>query len=206
MQIRDVSVAGLTRRGALDLAAALGGAVAAACGPLGAPAAQEPQPAPGERVTLEYVGFLTPEQSERVQALFDRFAQQHPNVVVEHVPVPGAQTEKRAKMQALVAGGQPPAIVTQVSTEFPGYYVLTGLIDELDVLMAADKFDRKAFGGAVLDALNYKGKQYLIPYGASMELLAYNQDLFDKQGVRYPPRPGTTPAGRSSSSSRPRAP
>jgi ABC-type glycerol-3-phosphate transport system substrate-binding protein len=116
MQIRDVSVAGLTRRGALDLAAALGGAVAAACGPLGAPAAQEPQPAPGERVTLEYVGFLTPEQAERVQALFDRFAQQHPNARVEHAPAPGAQTEKRAKMQALVAK-EKPDLTTQVASD-----------------------------------------------------------------------------------------
>ena len=175
---------GLTRRRVL--AGAAMPVALAACGQTRT--AQEPQPAPGERITVEYVGFLTAEQSERMQVLFDRFAQEQRNVRVEHVPVPGAQTEKRAKMQALVAGGTPPAIVTQVSTEFPGYYVATGLIEELDALMTADKMDRKALSAAALDALNHRGKQYLIPYGASMELLAYNKELFDKQGVKLPPK------------------
>ena len=184
------SVAGrrLTRRGMQRLAgaAAASGVLAAACGQ--APVVQEAQPASGERVTLEYVGFLTADQGERMQVLFDGFSQQHRNLRVEHLPVPGAQTEKRAKMQALVAGGTPPAILAGVSTEFPGYYVTTGLIEELDALMTADKVDRKVFSSAALEALNYKGKQYLMPYGASMELLAYNKELFAKQGVKLPPK------------------
>lgn len=195
MEWRAVRVrgwSGLTRRRALGVAAGavggVGGVLTAACGVGGAPRTEEPRPAPGERVTLEYVGYLTAEQAERVQALFDAFGQQQPNVRVEHVAVPGAQTEKRAKMQALVAGGTPPAILTQVSTEFPGYYVLPGLIDELDGLLAADRVDRKAVGGPALEALSYQGKQYLLPYGASMELLAYNRDLFDRQGVAPPPK------------------
>jgi multiple sugar transport system substrate-binding protein len=190
---QDLRPSSVTRRRAMVIAqvatgAAGGGLLGAACGPLGTPAASDPQPAAGERVTLEYVGFLTAEQQERVQALFDGFARERPNTQVVHVPVPGAQTEKRAKMQALVAGGTPPAIITQVSTEFPGYYVVPGLIEELDALMTADKTDRRALSAPAMEALSSKGKQYLIPYGASMELLAYNRALFEQQGVKPPPK------------------
>jgi multiple sugar transport system substrate-binding protein len=163
------------------------GVVSTACGPTGGGQADNaPKPA-AERVTIEHYNYFDPEQLERMKSVWSRFHDAHPAIRVEHLPAVGNEAEKREKMQTLVAGGTPPAVLGQIISQYPSYYVLPGLVDALDSLISADKINKSNFSAAVYDTFQYKGAQYALPYGASMELIAYNRDLFDKQGVKPPP-------------------
>ncbi|MGH2354566.1 MAG: extracellular solute-binding protein [Chloroflexota bacterium] len=183
--------AGCSRRRFLAASAAgtvgMVGVVAAACGPEGSGPGDTSPPPSGERVTIEHYVYVDQAQLERTQALWARFNELHPNIRVEHLPAVGGELEKSQKMQTLVAGGTPPAVVGQIVAQYPSYYVLTGTIEPIDALMTADKLDRRRFSTVAIDTFKYKGAQYALPYGASMEVLAYNKELFDRQGVKRPP-------------------
>jgi multiple sugar transport system substrate-binding protein len=174
--------------------AGVAGVVAAACAPGDGGQSGAAPPASGERVTLEHFVFVDQDQLERTQRLWARFTETNPTIRVEHLPAPGNELQKQEKMQTLVAGGTPPAVLGQIIAQYPSYYVLPGLIEPIDPLMTADKIDRKLFSAATLDAFQYKGAQYALPYGASMELIAYNKELFNKQGVKLPPKAWDDPA------------
>ena len=46
---------------------------------------------------------------------------------MEHLPAVGSEAEKREKMQTLIAGGTPPAVLGQIVAQYPSYYALPGL-------------------------------------------------------------------------------
>lgn len=173
-----------TRRRMILAGAAAG--VAAACGPVGG--AGESAPKAAERVMIEHYNYFDPEQLERMKPVWEKFHQAFPAIKVEHLPAEGSEANKREKMQALVAGGSPPAVLGQIVAQYPSYYVLPGLVEPLDALVTADKIDKKQFSATPYDTFAYKGAQYALPYGASMELLAYNKELFAKQGIKEPPK------------------
>jgi multiple sugar transport system substrate-binding protein len=177
----------LSRRLLLAAGAGATGVVAAACAPVGGEPGDGAPPPAAERVTIEHYIYVAQAQLERTQALWARFNELHPNIRVEHLPAEGSEASKSEKMQTLVAGGTPPAVVGQIVAQYPSYYVLTGTVEPIDALMAADKIDRRRFSPVAVDTFKYKGAQYALPYGASMEVMAYNKELFDKQGVKRPP-------------------
>lgn len=182
----SVVSSGFSRRRVL--AAGAVGVVAAACGPIGDRTTGDTAARPSaEKVTIEHYIYVAPAQLERTQALWARFNELNPNIRVEHLPAEGGEAAKAEKMQTLVAGGSPPAVVGQIVAQYPSFYVLTGTVDPIDPLMTADKIDRKRFSPTAIDTFKYKGAQYALPYGASMEVMAYNKELFDKQGVKRPP-------------------
>ncbi|HET7771249.1 MAG TPA: extracellular solute-binding protein [Chloroflexota bacterium] len=169
------------------------GVVAAACGPAGGAGTEAPK-ATAERVTIEHYNFFDPEALERMKPVWEKFHQAQPNVRVEHLPAEGNEANKREKMQALVAGGTPPAVLGQIIAQYPSYYALPGLIEPLDALVTGDKIDKKLFSATPYETFAYKGVQYALPYGASMELIAYNKELFAKQGIKEPPKTWDDPS------------
>src|SRR5687768_1390166 len=142
------------------------GAAAVACGPAGG-AGETPKPA-AERVTIEHYNFFDPEQLERMKPVWEKFHQAQPAIKVEHLPAEGNEANKREKMQALVAGGTPPAVLGQIIAQYPSYYALPGLIEPLDSLITAEKIDKKQFSATPYETFAYRGVQYALPYGASM--------------------------------------
>ena len=169
------------------------GALAIACGAPAGGGESAPK-ATAERVTIEHYNFFDPEQLERMKPVWEKFHQAQPAIKVEHLPAEGSEANKREKMQALVAGGTPPAVLGQIIAQYPSYYALPGLIEPLDSLITADKIDKKLFSATPYETFAYKGVQYALPYGASMELLAYNKELFQKQGIKEPPKTWDDPS------------
>jgi multiple sugar transport system substrate-binding protein len=85
-----------------------------------------------------------------------------------------------------IAGGVPPDLVGAVSVEFV-QYAAGGLIEPLNAYVQRDKINTGAIIPILVSALQWRGGQYLMPYGASGVTLVQNTRLFDEAGLARPP-------------------
>jgi multiple sugar transport system substrate-binding protein len=166
----------------------VGGAalLAAACAPAASPAGQSVAPVKAP-VKLTYmsahtagsVGFQKDEEQ------FGLFSQAHPNVTIELAPAPGAEVKQKLIVQA--SGGTP----TQLTQNTWGLWMdlaRGGIIRELSSYFKADKLSPDAlFIPLAADFHSDKGTLYGFPVSVSSDQFPFNKDLFDKEGISYPP-------------------
>jgi ABC-type glycerol-3-phosphate transport system substrate-binding protein len=168
------------KKGAL-IVLALGTMVLAACG------VQEQSMPELEPATLRVgVPFGRAEEDPLLVAAVERFQEENPRVTVELVTriVVPFYSEVDAWVEAreldLLLWGPDPTLVTG---EQPVVLSLKPFISE------AGDLDEKDFLPHLLDAYRWKGELYAIPADVYVELMYYNRDMFDAQGVAYP-QPG----------------
>jgi multiple sugar transport system substrate-binding protein len=178
-----------TRRGVVTRAAALGTAAAwlAGCGAAGgapAPAASSSAPA--------HLVYLSPAASggrlDLESQLFKDFNQSRPkgDIVVDAVAGPGSWDTLREKFIVSQAGGQP---ISMVQNGWGGWMDLSegGSIVELTPYFKRDKVDPKLFIAEAIGTYEDGAKLWGMPVSVSVDAIAYNMDLFDKAGLKYPP-------------------
>lgn len=173
------TVAGL---GALWLAACAAPAAApqasTAEGEAAAPAAAGGEPVPA---------LLRSDNDE--QEYFDRvlalFAEQHPDVTVSPIYVPGG-ADYNTKLDLMVAAGDPPAIYAPFSDRGYRYYASKGLSQPLDDFVAADGMDLSDFQEDGLKGCHWNGQLMALPLDLWPHLIFYNKNIFDEAGVAYP--------------------
>lgn len=124
---------------------------------------------------------------ERVVAEFTEAT----GIPVEIITTSGGQKGKWEKVITLVAGGISPDVVGGVSTEF-GEFAFEGLLRPLDDLIGRSNMDMGALIPPVVEALQYEGQQFLLPYGASALTMFYNMHHFDRAGLSHPPKQWNT--------------
>ncbi|MDD5067344.1 MAG: sugar ABC transporter substrate-binding protein [bacterium] len=96
------------------------------------------------------------------------------------------------KLQTMIAAGTPPDVMYMGSEYFPSYVSRDALLDltpylENDPEGKSPKFNPADFYPEVMAPFQYNGKYYGIAKDFSTMVLYYNKDLFDKEGVKYPP-------------------
>lgn len=96
-----------------------------------------------------------------------------------------------AKLQAMVASGTPPDLVAVPSTVFPQLVTAGQLTDLKPLLQAQQDIRLSGFIPAAIKAFQYQGGTYGLPYDVSVFALAYNQDLFELQGISEPTKAWT---------------
>ena len=153
----------------------------AACGRQAQPV-QELEPA-----TLRFgVPFERSHGGPLLVAAVERFQEENPQVIVElisPVAVPyyhEVDAWVEARQLDLLLWGPDPTLVTG---EQPVVLGLEPFISQ------AEGFDEEGFLPHLLDAFRWRGELYAIPASAYVEVMYYNRDLFDAQGVAYP-QPG----------------
>jgi multiple sugar transport system substrate-binding protein len=150
-----------------------------------APAAAEPQAEGAVKVTV-FVGFGTgtdPSQIELHNQLAKEFNDSHKDIQVEFLTV--AYEEHDAKFTTMLAGGLAPDLVMPI-----GVMGVAGYYDEwLDItpFIQRDNYDTSDFFGPSLQLQTYPDKMIGLPVGVYPSVLYYNEDLFDKAGLEYPP-------------------
>jgi raffinose/stachyose/melibiose transport system substrate-binding protein len=121
-----------------------------------------------------------PEWKDRVQAILDRFEEEHPNIKIDLEELNGPEYTARINT-ALVAGEGPdliglaPGPETRVAAESGYIHDLTDLLDVSSLTEAgldASKIDDKVYGVPVL--------------GAYTVGLYYNVDIFNEHGITPP--------------------
>ncbi|NIR00161.1 MAG: extracellular solute-binding protein, partial [Gemmatimonadales bacterium] len=118
------------------------------------------------------------------QELCERFEVEHPGIRVEVVNEPGDRAMD--KLQAMVAAGNPPDVMSIHGAFFTPLAAKGALLD-LDPLIAEDPtFDLEDFYPALVELCRHEGKLFSLPRYTSVYVLFYNRDLFDGAGLRYP--------------------
>jgi len=190
----------ITRRGVLTTqAAALGAAALAACGAggsgsqgsgsgsgaasgTGASAAATAAKAPATITWLAWAGAGA--ETEQYDLSRSEYTRQNPQHTVDFVNV-GNLDAVSEKLVTLVAGGQPPDVV-QCQYSFCVDLASRGLTAPLDAYMARDRVRREDFIPGEIDEFAWKKQQFGIPKDNALRVVFYNQDLFDKVGVKHP--------------------
>ncbi|MEI6501023.1 MAG: sugar ABC transporter substrate-binding protein [Armatimonadota bacterium] len=103
-------------------------------------------------------------------------------VSLQNVPQDSYQT----KLSALVAASAPPDLIAIPSTAFPQLVTTGQLADLKSFLQAQTNVRPSDYVPAAMRAFQYQGSTYGLPYDVSVVALAYNQDLFELQGLREP--------------------
>lgn len=134
---------------------------------------------------IKYVVHGSFEQVEAYQKVFDRFTAET-GIPVELLHWSGNQQAKWEQVLVNVAAGNSPDIVAGVSTEF-GEFAMSGLIRPLDDLIRRDGVALDALVPPFVEALQFQGEQFLLPYGSSMLAMMYNRDHFAESGLAEPP-------------------
>lgn len=134
---------------------------------------------------VQFVVYSSEERMPLYQKNFDAFKAKT-GIGIEHQQVPGSQVQKWEQVITRIAGGLSPDVIGAVSVEFV-QYAANGLIQPLDEWIKRDKVSTKNIIPILVDSLQWRGQQYMMPYGASGLPLVYNAQLFDEAGVTYPP-------------------
>lgn len=113
-------------------------------------------------------------------------------IPVQIITTTGGQKGKWERVITLIAGGLSPDVVGGVSTEF-GEFAVKGMLRPLDDLIVRSNVEVDRLIPPVVEALQFQGQQYLLPYGASVLTMFYNLHHFDRAGLNYPPQEWNTP-------------
>jgi multiple sugar transport system substrate-binding protein len=114
----------------------------------------------------------------------------YPHITVIHeVRPPG---DYIAAVVAAGSAGSLPDLIYAQGTMIQGF-AIKGLVKPLDAYLARDKdFDLKDFPPVAVKLYALDGKQYAIPYDHGANLLWFNKDMFQKEGVKLPGPEWTT--------------
>jgi multiple sugar transport system substrate-binding protein len=163
------------------------------CGGTSAPASTKvpeatsvpPTSAEPVKITI-FVGFGTgtdPSQIDLHNQIAQEFNSAHKDIQIEFVTV--TYEEHTAKFSTMLAGDQAPDLVMPI-----GVMGVAGFNDEwLDIspYIKRDNYDTSDFYGPALQLQTYADKVIGLPIGVYPSVLFYNEDLFDKAGLAYPP-------------------
>lgn len=128
------------------------------------------------KITYQTMETL-PEQRKALEQLVREFEKQYPNIKVEVL----TSTTSFQKLSIQIAGGNAPDIFYYVTDRLPGLAKRGVLLD-----LTPHITDMSVYFPQTVESSKIDGKYYLFPFHFSTDVLFYNKDLFDKEGVKYP--------------------
>jgi len=139
-----------------------------------------------EDVTLKITIWASDEGLSLEQKIFTRFEETHPGIKIKVVYIPWANYND--KLLTMVVANTPPDLMWIQIDKFP-YFASRDVLVDLDPLIDQDPEGadmRKTIFSGGLQFCAWKGKQYALPRDCCCWFIAYNKDLFDKEGLPYP--------------------
>jgi len=127
-----------------------------------------------------------PTMGKFIQDSLDKFGKQYPNIKVSWEDLTANYYDKIGTM---AAGGTLPDVVNLRSFDMYDWYRKKALYDVTD-LMKQDKLTADMYQ-ATMGSCFQGGRYWGLPYDASVDIIFYNKDLFDKAGLKYPTKDWT---------------
>lgn len=116
--------------------------------------------------------------------MVERFHEQQDLITVEPAYI-GPYAEINTQLIAAVASGDVPALCT-ANTSYPAVYGAAGICEILDPYIEAYNFDIADFGEGLIKSSSYEGQQVSLPYLISTQVMYYNQDMAEAEGIEMP--------------------
>ncbi|MBI4028497.1 MAG: sugar ABC transporter substrate-binding protein [Verrucomicrobia bacterium] len=112
----------------------------------------------------------------------ERLQKDHPDIHVEIITAPG--NEYYTKAMTMMAG-RARLDVVWMGSGFDMFASRGALLDLNSQIKKDPDFDLSAYFAPIVKRYQYEGKFYGFPYGIDIQVMAYNQDLFDKAGAPH---------------------
>lgn len=122
-------------------------------------------------------------QQPVIKASLERFKEKYPKITVQHEDITEGYYDK---LNTMVASATLPDVVNLRTFDMYDWYRKKSLLDLTPHINADQEFDVKKIVKPILDSCFHEGKYWGMPYDASVVVLFYNKDMFDKAGVKYP--------------------
>lgn len=116
--------------------------------------------------------------------MIERFHDSQDLITVEPVYI-GSYTEINTQLIAAVASGDVPVLST-ANTSYPAAYGAAGICEILDPYIEAYDFDIADFGEGLIKSTSFEGEQVALPYLISTQVMYYNVDMADAEGIEMP--------------------
>ena len=139
-----------------------------------------PTPKPAEKVTLTFWNYWDGKNGETIQALVDKYNDEHPGVEVKNVFI--GWGELLPKLMTAAAGNDLPDIAAGDMAWIPKM-VETGSLAVLDDYIKQSGVDMNDFYPELLNIDRYDGKFYALPVSTNNLELFYNKDIFRAAGL-----------------------
>ncbi|MFJ2033331.1 extracellular solute-binding protein [Streptosporangium sp. NPDC087985] len=170
----------LSRRSAVTLAAVV--LLIGGCASEGKPG-PEAGAGGGSKVTVEWWNISTTEPLKSIWAeKVQEYQALHPNVIINNVPI--ENEAYKARLTTLTQSGKTPDIYTTWGGGVLKQQIDAGLAKDISADIAP-WIDTMA--PASLQAYQFDGKTYAVPYDIGMVGFWYNKALFAKAGITAPP-------------------
>jgi raffinose/stachyose/melibiose transport system substrate-binding protein len=171
-----------------------------ACAPAAAPApaaqpaqaAAQPaaasQPASAAKTKINWWHITTAENQKAVwQKLADEYMAAHPNVEIDITVLENEAF--KTKMTTVMQSGESPDIFQSWGGGVMNEYAKAGLLKDITADLDANLGAwRNSFSPGALGVYGYQGKNYGVPWDMGMVGFWYNKALFDKAGIKDPPK------------------
>jgi multiple sugar transport system substrate-binding protein len=158
---------------------AVGALALTACGGGGS----DPAPTGAIEGEISYSFWGSPTRAEKVESIIGLFETEYPDASVS-----AEVAEYLAYVERLTvrAAGDDLACATGMQSTFFAGYAQNGVLRELDDVIESGQIDTSDIPDDVMAAGQIDGKQYMIPTGTFVRLLAYNEELVSAAGVSAP--------------------
>lgn len=119
-----------------------------------------------------------------IKEAFSGFEATHPGITIEAIEAPSGHYDE--KTDALVSGGEPPALWFPAQNRGYRYYASRNALMPLDSYIARDKYDLSDFFPVAIDFCKWQGKHVAMPIDLYPQFLIYNKTLFQNVGLAAP--------------------
>jgi len=141
-----------------------------------------------EKIELTLLGMPHANNPEWNEAGIAAWKEANPQYADVEVSLVNAFT---AQLDVMTAGGTPPDIVHQSSSDIPGLVYKGHLMDLGDFIKKDSSFSLASYVPSALEAGRYKNVQYGLPRAWSAVGVMYNKDLLETRGLAVPPNDWT---------------
>ena len=146
--------------------------------------------ASAQDVTVEFWSSLCGSKEAAREDMLSTWAEQHPDITVEHLAVCDIY-ENNQKVITTLAGGSPPELVSNHYYFIPQYADL-GALEPLDACLEEAGIDpASTFLPTTYDLNVFDGQLYGLPLFNTSRVLLYNKDLFEEAGLDPEAPPAT---------------
>lgn len=162
------------------------GCAPAAVNPTSASVPTQAPPQDGAVQITILVGFGTgtdPSQIELHNQIAEEFNSTHSDIQISFVTV--SYEEHDSKFSTMLAGEMPPDLVLPIGVMGVATYYDEWL--DISPYIKRDNYDTSDYYGPALELQTYPDKMIGLPIGVYPSVTFYNEDLFDKAGLEYPP-------------------
>jgi len=136
-------------------------------------------------IKIEWWHAIESQYQPTVDKVVSDFKSKNPNIDVEAI-YQGSYADLNNKLVAAQAAGTTLPALAISNTPYVAQYGEAELCETLDPYIKATGFDIKDFGAGLVKSSSYDEKLIALPFQISTQIMFYNKDMADAEGIKIP--------------------